>query len=89
MSSKRTFYKTTIKLVILSEDAPPEWESLSDLASLMEEGPCSGDLDVLSQRPITGRQAARELRKQRSEPEFFMLDDNGNDIDKTEDADEL
>jgi hypothetical protein len=70
-----------LKVEILSEE-PFEWENLGDVAFAITEGDCSGDYDVLkSNKPITAKMAAKALQKQGSDPEFFRLDEKGNDVD--------
>jgi hypothetical protein len=46
------------------------------------EGGYSGDLDFGKKvTELTGTQAAKELIKQGSDPEFFGIDENGNPLD--------
>lgn len=56
----------------------------SDLESLYYEitlGDCSGVSAVESEQKIDGREAVRALIKQGSDPAFFSLDEDGNDIE--------
>lgn len=79
--SKRKFYKTEIKVTVLSED-PYDYESLSQVAFDIEGGDCSGEVKVIKKERLTGKEAAKALQKQGSDPEFFQLTEEGEDIDE-------
>ena len=80
--SKRKFYKTIIQLEVLSE-YPIEDKTLGDINYEIDEGDCSGLYTTLVQDEICdGKEMAELLIKQGSEPEFFMLDENGNDLNE-------
>ena len=76
--TNRKFYKTTFKIVVLSEDPIHEL----DTAGVLEE--CeAGDL-VLQKTDSTaeemnGEEAAEALYEAGSQPEFFGLNDEGED----------
>lgn len=79
--SKRKFFKTTFKVEVLSEESPVEWDDLGDVAYAITEGDCSAlTLDEKVKR-LTGSEAAKELRRQGSDPEFFRLDEDGNELE--------
>ena len=80
MISKRCFYKTIIRVEVLSEDIPPEFDDLSELAHMIRDGDCSGVYEVESSKPMHAMQAVRALVKQGSEPEFFNLNGKGEEI---------
>ena len=77
---KRKFFKTTVLVEILSEDFPAEFDSLEDIHNLISEGDCSGCYEITAVSKLDGKMAAQELQKQGSEPGFFQIDDEGNDI---------
>ena len=83
MQSKRKFYKTELKVIIVSEDPVPEDMSLSEIGHEGERG----DYVVNSNRIASGneqidaKQAARVLLDTGSEPEFFNLTEDGEDLD--------
>lgn len=79
MVSKRKFYKTVIRVTVLSEEDWTDWDSLSAVDYDITDGPCVGDIKTISHEEIDGKQAAKELMEARSDPEFFMLDENGDD----------
>ena len=78
MTSKRKFYKTTLQVEILSE----ELLKLDDLRVEIEEamfGDNSMIWSVVSEETMTGSKIVEALYSQGSDPEFFMLDEDGND----------
>lgn len=80
--AKRKFYKTIFRVEVLSEDFPVEdVDSLHDIAYQIDEGDCSGKVEHVRSVRLTGKRAAEALREQGSDPEFFQLDDNGNDLE--------
>jgi len=78
--SNRQFYKTICMVAVLSEEPI----QTTDLAEIARQG-LTGDYSVaVSDSEITvldGAAAARELRAQHSDPAFFGLDDDGEDLD--------
>lgn len=80
MTEKRKFYKTTIMVEVLSED-PYDFNNLSDVYRDITTGACSGQVRVTGREDFQGPRAAKELRKQESDPAFFRLDENGNDTE--------
>lgn len=79
MTSKRKFYKTTLKIEILSEE-PFEWDSIDSIAYSITEGDCSGNVDHVKSEILTAKKVVQELINQGSDSEFFQLDEDGNDI---------
>jgi predicted metal-binding protein len=77
--TKRKFYKTVYQVTVLSEE-PVNFESLTDIAAAITDGDCSGEYTTTSSETINGKQAADALKAQRSDPGFFMLDDDGNNL---------
>jgi len=77
----KRFFKTIVTVTVLTEDCPPEFDSLHDLAHEIEQGDASGSYTV-STKKISARKAAKGLIKQGSDPEFFRLDSNGKDLDE-------
>lgn len=75
----RKFYKTIFIVTVLSENELPPM-SLGELSYECMEGDFSGHLSVESKIELNGKQAADALKEQDSDPEFFQLDDEGNDL---------
>jgi hypothetical protein len=76
--SKRKFYKTTFKFVVLSE-SPTEGWTIADMIEACDSGPCVGDTEECETVVLTGKEMADALYTARSEPGFFELDDDGED----------
>lgn len=81
MPSKRRFYKTILQVEVLCEESPYEWDSLASVAHDITNGGCSGRVKEISSQRLNGQQAAKALQDQGSDPEFFQLDKNGNDLE--------
>lgn len=80
--TKRKFYKTVIQVKVLSEQ-PYEYENLSQVASDISDGDCSGEIEnTITNEKLNGKQAATVLQEQGSDPEFFRLDKDGNDLEE-------
>lgn len=84
MPSKRTFYKTIISIEVLSEDPLPDQIDLNDIAYGITDGDWSGTVEKSFEKTLTGPETAVALADQGSDPEFFQLDEDGNDIDGSE-----
>lgn len=80
MASKRKFYKTVIKIEVISEGKVPDFDGLGSLYYFITEGNGSGQYDTVSTKELSSKQAAKELIKQGSDPEFFGLDEKGNNV---------
>jgi hypothetical protein len=76
----KKFYKTIITVEVLHEDKV-EFNDLQEVASSIASGDCSGQWSVVSCEPITSKQMAEECVKQSSDPEFFGIDDNGQELE--------
>jgi hypothetical protein len=81
MSKKKKLYKTVIKVEILSEEPYEDGKSLDDINYDITQGHCSGVVKAASSTTLVGKKAARETIKQGSDPEFFMMDDKGNELE--------
>jgi hypothetical protein len=79
--SERTFYKTKSTYEVLSEK-PLGDVSLKELDELCDSGPCSGRFFRRQERNLNGRQAARALEAQGSNPSFFNLTEKGEDANE-------
>jgi hypothetical protein len=81
-TSPRKFFRTTIVVQVLSEDAPIEFDDLSEVDHMITGGDCSGIFKVLKSERVEPKAMARMLMKQGSEPEFFGLDSKGCDVEE-------
>jgi len=77
--TKRIFYKTKIVIEILSEE-PQSVNSLADIEYDITEGNNSGSWNVVETMELNGLACANELKSQGTDPEFFQIDDDGNDL---------
>jgi hypothetical protein len=72
----KTYYKTKITFNVLSEEPIPEGMNLDEIYRECVEGAYSGDLSFESEvTKLTASQAAQELIKQGSDPEFFAIEE--------------
>jgi hypothetical protein len=83
--AKKKIYRTVIQYEILS-DEPINDRSL-DLDTIQyecTEGHWSGrGLEtVIADEELTGKAAVEAIKDQGSDPEFFLMDDEGNDLDE-------
>ena len=81
MVSERKFWRTQIVVEILSEDEPYLYQSPPILAEDIRTGDISGIVKVLPSVEIDGKAYAQALFDQGSDPEFFMLNDDGSELD--------
>jgi hypothetical protein len=79
--TKRKFHKRVIKVTVLSEDELNPNLDLDNIHTFIVHGDGSGQVEWGPDRKINGREAVKELKRQGSDPEFFMLDDNGEDLE--------
>jgi hypothetical protein len=78
--SNRKFYRTVFQVEVLSEE-PYENNNLDTLYYDITEGHCSGKVTkIVHNEEKTGPEIAKLLEAQSSEPEFFQLTPEGEDI---------
>lgn len=77
----RKFYKTVIKFEVLSEEPIPDNVDYSQILFECKEGDYSMRELGEKQTVLNGKQAARALINQGSDPEFFQLNKDGEDIE--------
>jgi len=77
----RKFYKTTYTLEVLSEEPINPNVSLEDLHYMITDGDCSGVVHMDNSEEVDGKTMAELLMKQQSDPGFFMLNENGDDVE--------
>lgn len=76
--SKRKFYKTTFVVEVLSEEPLADMD-LDEINYFITHGHGSGEMKRKPHKILDGRQAARALIKQASDPGFFRLTEKGED----------
>ena len=77
--TERKFHRTVIHVEVLSEDPYMFSGNLVDVANDIITGDCSGVARTIHTEKCNGARMAQLLLAQGSDPEFFMLDDSGND----------
>ena len=77
----RKFFKTVIKFTVLSEEPIPEGMNLENIANECMDGSWSMGNASHKETELNGKQAARALALQGSDPGFFSLNDKGEDAD--------
>lgn len=80
--TSRKFYRTTFKVEFLSEEPLDPQTDLRDLLEDATTGGLSGDVSAGETEVLDGKQAADALHKQRSDPGFFHLTDEGEDNER-------
>ena len=75
--TKRKFYKTIIEVEVLSQE-PFRYDTIDDIANAISNE-CSGQLINKGEKVLNGKQASKALMNQKSDPELFCLDKDGND----------
>jgi hypothetical protein len=75
------FYRTVFRIEVLSEGPLPEDISLEDVAYEIMDGDYSGNIKRVSEDEVDGPTMARLLREQGSDPEFFRLTDDGQEVE--------
>ena len=76
----RKFHRTIIQVEVLSE-SPFGPVALDTRHHMITEGDCSGKLTTGLEEELDGKQAADALLKQASDPSFFNLTEDGDDLD--------
>lgn len=79
MKTPRKFYKTIYRIEVLSEEPVGETD-LDTIEHLITDGPCSGLLHLESEHEVSGPDMVQLLYAQGSEPGFFRLSEEGEDI---------
>lgn len=83
--SKKKIYRSVIMVEVLSE-TPVDDAFLTDLSSVNYEitgGECSGVVKInMMNQPLIGEAAVEAVLMQGSSPDFFRMDEEGNDADE-------
>lgn len=78
----RKFYKTVVTIEILSEHPIRSLDTdLGYVTRQIEDGDWSGRVMLGDSEELTPKECAQALIDQDSEPQFFGLDDDGNEVD--------
>jgi len=77
--AKKTLYKTTYTIEVLTEENVNY--DLSDLSDVITDGEASGHEFRTKTVKVVGKDAVKECKKHGTDPEFFQMDEEGNDIE--------
>lgn len=82
----RKFYRHVFQVEVLSEEnLEVSKYSLEQLHSMTDTGEqVAGTLDIIKTEELNGCQAAKALDSLGSEPGFFQLEENGDDIGESD-----
>jgi len=83
MENTKKYYRTVYQVEILSEEKFDNdgGMSLTDIDEAITNGDCSGRVTtIVSDEVKTGKEMVKLLKAQGSDPEFFQLDEDGNDL---------
>ena len=78
--SKRKFYRQLHTIEVLSEEPLPDM-TLDELAYEISDGCASGRIISQPVEEVDGKKMADLLLEQASDPNFFMLNEDGSDLD--------
>lgn len=80
--AKKKIYRKVFRFEVLSEE-PIGDMNLEEIAEETTTGHMSGQFlsTEIDNEVLTGKKAVMAIKNQGSDPEFFMLDENGNEID--------
>jgi hypothetical protein len=81
MPSPRKFHKTTFTIEVLSEEPLSHPLALEDIAGMITDGDCVGGPLKYVESSLTPKECADALYAFGSEPDFFQLDDEGNEVE--------
>lgn len=79
MPSQRKFFVTKVTVTVLSEDKIHSDVSLGTISNKILFGEWSGAMETHSTE-VSGAEMAKLLQKQGSDPEFFGIDKDGNEV---------
>lgn len=79
--SDRKFYRTLVKIEVLSEEPISSEIGIETLCAEITTGDYSGLVLWSPGQEIDGKTAATALIGQGSDPSFFGLDEEGNDVE--------
>lgn len=84
--AKKTIYRSVIEFEILSEEPIPDGMTLGEIDEECNTGSFSGIHAYKTRNTkLVGKRAAKAVLRQASDPEFFQMDADGNNLDDSSD----
>lgn len=80
--AKKTLYKTVFTVEVLSEEPLPDGMTLTSIDEEITEGHSSGAFKETKSVTISGKEAVEAVKAQGSDPSFFQMDEEGNEIEE-------
>ena len=81
--TKKKLYKSVLKVIIVSDEPYPDSVNLEQVNYDITEGHNSGILEwEYLNAEIVGAEAVKAMEEQGSDPEFFQMDDEGNELEE-------
>ena len=82
MARERKFYRAVIQVEVLSEQPfDGKAPNLDALHEAISSGDDSGAVKLVSEEVVDGKRMAELLKAQGSDPSFFQLDADGNNLE--------
>jgi len=81
MATKKKIYKYTFTVTVLSEDENYYPASLTSLNRGIDDGDCVGSYDRTKIEDCEGVEAVYQIKELGSSPDFFKMDEEGNEIE--------
>ena len=80
--TKKKLYKSVLKIEVLSEEPLPDDVTLNTTQYEINQGDWSGLIEWdYKNAEIVGAEAVNAVQNQGSDPEFFQMDEDGNEMD--------
>lgn len=80
---KKTLYRSVFTLEVISPDPIPDNWFLGDIVSETVDGEYTGNINTTAlNEVIKGKDAVDAVKNQGTDPEFFFMDDDGNEIEE-------
>jgi hypothetical protein len=80
--TSRKFFKTTFTVTVLHEESVYTPDDLNVVHQDITDGDYCGTFEQHNTIEIDGKQAASELVRMASDPYWFNLDEDGNDVEQ-------
>ena len=79
----KIIYKSVVKVTVLSDEPLPECTTLDDVQYNIDGGDCIGHVEWEYKNAETvGTEAVDSILRTGSQPEFFQLDEEGNELEE-------